>query len=258
MNNTNDCLPHDRTYAIAADQRATRGDIHRSIGSRSSSLSMPRLRAALVDAGADRSVFGTRTAAAASALNLHLTLLQLVLAVEDKRFWLHLGFDPAAIVRALVMILRGRGRLQGGSTIPEQLVKTYGRQFRSRTPMHRIVRCIASVALTLTTDKQSVLVQYLDSVYFGRTYFGVQSAAMGYFLTSAATLSPSQGFFLAERIALPNKFRPERVRNILSRRIVRSILGPDIQTLPSVYGERFGQIAERQVAHILIQVVGAM
>jgi Membrane carboxypeptidase/penicillin-binding protein len=192
----------------------------------------------------------------ASRTDSAVALVVLSVLVEDKRYWSHLGFDPIAIARALVMILTGRGRLQGGSTIPEQLAKQDAR-ICGRTMTRRLRRLLRSVQMTLLESKADLLVRYMRSIYFGRSAFGVEAAALGYFGKLPALLSTAECFFLAERIAAPATFRPVRIKNILARNTIRMVLMDAVNQLPEVYREIFGSEAGREVKRIVTALGGA-
>lgn len=212
-----------------------------------------RVKDAIAEIGEERSVRGFKTAAAANAIGVPVRLLQMILAIEDKRFWLHAGIDPIGVARALLMVSAGRGRLQGGSAIAEQLVKIRWAPLRCRTIVGRIVRASLGTVLTLTNTREELLRRYIETVYFGASFYGLQDATKGYFAMPPAEISAAHSFFLAERIALPNTFRPDRVRNVLKRQIVRAILSEDIAMLPTLYGMRFGPEAKRTMGQLVRQ-----
>lgn len=80
-------------------------------------------------------------------------------------------------------------------------------------------------------------------MYFGRALYGVEAATRGYFGGAAAGLSAGQAFFLAERIAAPNRFCIARIANLLSRPTVSAVLGAERHALADVYARVFGQAA---------------
>jgi membrane peptidoglycan carboxypeptidase len=192
----------------------------------------------------------------ASRTDSAVALVVLSVLVEDKRYWSHAGFDPIAIARALVMMLTGRGRLQGGSTIPEQLAKQDG-SICGRTLIRRLRRLLTSVRMTLRESKSELLVRYMRSTYFGRSAFGVEAAAVGYFGKSPVLLSSAECFFLVERIAAPATFRPARIKNILARKAIRIVLMDAVDELPEVYRKTFGPEAGHEVQRIVTALGGA-
>jgi len=179
----------------------------------------------------------------AARLSIPLHAVQMVVALEDKRFWLHPGFDPIGIARAIFMTLAARGRRQGASSIPEQLAKLRASRNEPSTLAGRAHRLATGAYLVMHNDRVELLTEYLMRVYLGSSSFGIQRAAQHYFNRRAETLTPAESFFLAERIALPNTWRERRMVNILARSSIRALLGEWIYDLPSTYGSAFGQAA---------------
>jgi membrane peptidoglycan carboxypeptidase len=110
--------------------------------------------------------------------------------------------------------------------------------------------------MSVRCTKESLLSEYLTSVYVGRGANGVEQAAAGYFDRPPLTLSPAECFFIAERIALPNALRPARVRNILRRVAVRDIMGEHIVHLAPTYDRVFGKRAGATIDTIVSEVLG--
>lgn len=167
----------------------------------------------------------------AEPLALPTHFVELLFLIEDKRFGLHRGVDPVAMVRATANNIGG-GRLQGASTITQQLFDVL--QLRSRTDYRRqrtFGRKIRQSAWAVYTEfhqtKNQILDTYLSNVYWGRDYFGLASAADGYFSSDAAALSVAQSFFLAERLANPNSFVASRVDSLLERPPISALLQGD-------------------------------
>jgi membrane peptidoglycan carboxypeptidase len=144
--------------------------------------------------------------------------IELLLLVEDKRFAVHLGIDPVAIARAIIFRMQGKA-LQGASTIGQQVYGIRrGRSARSpHTLSYKVRQSAWSLCVSTSTPKASLLGEYLDTVYWGRSYRGLDCAAAGYFNKTRRTLSVAQSFFLAERIAAPNRISVRRISNLLER-----------------------------------------
>jgi|GEM_PF-2270768 len=164
---------------------------------------------------------------AAPSLGLPPHLIAFVLLIEDKRFPTHIGIDPIGVVRALAGNLRGRMR-QGGSTIPQQLANVR-RVSGSGTILRRNLRykglqAARGIRYTLSRTKVALLIEYLGSIYWGRNYYGLERASMGYFGVSAKDLTLCQSFFLAERIANPNRFSQQRIQNLVNRPAIAALL----------------------------------
>lgn len=181
----------------------------------------------------------------ASRLRTPPHLLEMLLFIEDKRFPIHLGLDPISILRACIFNFRG-GTLQGGSTIPQQLYSMRRGPVRGGSWKRKIVRkshqCLCGVWYSIRHSKMAILREYLDSVYLGRSYYGIDRAAAGYFSAQRESLSVIQSFLLAERIASPNRVSLVRISNLLCREpIINSIhrRGAGIREIADLYQRIF-------------------
>jgi len=148
--------------------------------------------------------------------------VEMLFWIEDKRFPIHFGVDPVAIARALLFNLRG-GALQGASTIAQQIytIRISRSSKFSRTTAYKIRQVLYSLRLSALNTKAAILREYLDTVYWGRSYHGLDRAVAGYFGSTRAALSVCQSFFLAERIATPNRVSIRRISNLLARTPIR-------------------------------------
>jgi membrane peptidoglycan carboxypeptidase len=166
--------------------------------------------------------------------------------IEDKRFLFHPGVDPIAIGRALLARTFRVGRLQGGSTITQQLynVRSQCPGFRHpRTLSWKLQQAAWALWKDAATSKVQILSDYLSAVYWGRSYYGIDAAAKGYFGTAREHLNSAQGFFLAERLARPNSVSIARVRSLLQRPLISEPFRSDIARiaeLARIYEMRFG------------------
>jgi penicillin-binding protein 1A len=147
-----------------------------------------------------------------------------VVSIEDRRFYEHNGVDWIAISRAMRVNAESGQVREGGSTITQQLVKilfTDG----ERTFSRKLREALLAYELEARTDKEKVLELYLNTVYFGRGAYGIESAARNYFDTSASSLSLEQSALLAGVIRSPSRSNPfddpgaavERRNLVLSR-----------------------------------------
>jgi penicillin-binding protein 1A len=143
-------------------------------------------------------------------------LQQAVLAAEDRRFYEHNGVDVRRVTAAMLANFR-RGRIvQGASTITQQFVRanvldrtrTYGRKIREAWLSHRLEEKFG---------KKAILQAYLNHVYFGEGYYGVQAASLGYFGKPASDISAVEGATLAALINRPSGWTirktPSRIRD---------------------------------------------
>ena len=129
-------------------------------------------------------------------------LVDAVIATEDKSFFEHSGLDPIGVVRATVADVRGRGVVQGGSTITQQYVKnTY--LGGERSLLRKLKEAALAVKVERKLDKDEILERYLNSVYFGRGAYGVQAAARAYFGKDVGAVDLREAAYLAGLIRAP-------------------------------------------------------
>jgi membrane carboxypeptidase/penicillin-binding protein len=131
------------------------------------------------------------------------------IAAEDRRFYQHHGIDERGLMRAFIGNLAQSGRLQGGSTITQQIVKNL-LVGEDRTYERKIREMIVAARLESTLSKDEIFELYLNSVYLGRGSWGVEIAARGYFGKSAKELTLEEGALLAGLTKGPNYFSPDR------------------------------------------------
>jgi penicillin-binding protein 1C len=131
---------------------------------------------------------------------------QASIAIEDKNFYNHFGFDIVGIVRALKTNLLG-GRLEGGSTITQQLVKN-ALLSRERSIQRKLKEGILAIFTEIIYSKEEILEMYLNYISYGGTAVGVESAAQTYFGKSAAQLSLAEAALLAGLPQAPSRYSP--------------------------------------------------
>ena len=146
-----------------------------------------------------------RTDVALSTLPTHLSAA--VLTAEDRDFFVHTGFSPTAIARAIVNNLRG-GPTQGGSTITQQYAKN-AFLTQDQTVARKVRELLLAVKLETLASKDVILERYLNTIYFGRGTYGVQAAARQYFNKDATDLDVVESAFLAAVIRSPANYDPD-------------------------------------------------
>jgi penicillin-binding protein 1B len=138
------------------------------------------------------------------------------IAAEDVRFRRHIGIDPIGMVRALFANVRAGGIAQGGSTIPQQIVK---QRFltNERTWRRKLTEIVLAVLLDLRLTKDEILELYLNDVYLGHhaglPILGVDEASRLYFDKTPRQLRLDEAALLAGMIRAPNQKRPELARS---------------------------------------------
>jgi len=133
--------------------------------------------------------------------DIPLALQHAVIAIEDRRFYEHRGIDARGLARAAVANIRGSH--QGGSTISEQLAKNLYFHGAPRTMTRKFTEAVMTLGLEGLSSKKQILEAYLNTVYFGRGVYGVESAAHSYFHRNVRELTLDQSAFLAGLIHAP-------------------------------------------------------
>lgn len=130
-----------------------------------------------------------------------------VLAAEDREFWTNKGFSLTGFGRAVLGQLTGNTDAGGGSTITQQYVKNtvVGNKHSFARKWDELV---VSVKMTNEWDKKQILGAYLNTVYFGRNAYGIQSAAKAYFNKPVDQLTVEEGSVLAAAIQRPSELDP--------------------------------------------------
>ncbi len=136
------------------------------------------------------------------------TFLLAVLATEDARFFSHSGLDVRGILRALVEDLRAGHVEQGGSTITQQVAKTF--VGNSRTLERKIREAIVAQRLERAFSKEDILLAYVNRVYYGAGAYGVQAAALTYFGRPVWNLTLGEMALLAGLPQSPSRLDPYR------------------------------------------------
>ncbi len=131
------------------------------------------------------------------------------IAIEDRRFYAHWGVDPLGVARALLRNVSGRGGMQGGSTLTQQLAKNLFLT-QERTLSRKIQEAILALWLEHKYSKDQILELYLNRVYFGSGAYGVEAASERYFGHSAKTATLSEAAVLAGLMKAPSKLAPDR------------------------------------------------
>lgn len=205
-----------------------------------------------------------------SILQIPLDTQHAVLAAEDRTFYQHGGFSPKGLARAFYSTVFKRST-QGGSTITQQYAKN-AYLTADRTYKRKVKELILSMKLETVTSKNQILTDYLNTIYFGRGAYGIQTASRQYFGKSVSDLTVSESALLAAIIQAPNGLAPEKNLTGLTERWNYVLDGmvnagwldaatranekfPKIQKFvpPNTYGGTTGYLVE-QVRKALIDV----
>jgi 1A family penicillin-binding protein len=195
-----------------------------------------------------------------------------VLAIEDQRFMDHYGFDPWRIAGAFIANVRHGQTVQGGSTITQQLAR---KSFLTddRTIRRKLKELLLAIRIERAFTKDQILELYLNRVYFGEGFYGIEAAARGYFGRSAKDLTIDQAAMLAGLIKAPSAYAPtHHMDRAMARRtvVLRQMVDAGFidqraetqfehtpATLVDGFGhEQTGQYFKNQVTRLLIDRFG--
>src|SRR5205807_4361673 len=133
-------------------------------------------------------------------------LIHAFLAAEDRRFYEHGGLDVRGIGRALGANLRAGVVAQGGSTITQQVAKSF--LSSERTLQRKVREAILARRLESRYSKRDILTLYLNQIFLGHGAYGVAAAARRYFDKSVAELDLGEMATLAGLARAPSRFSP--------------------------------------------------
>jgi penicillin-binding protein 1A len=137
------------------------------------------------------------------------TLVDAFVAAEDSRFWQHPGIDFQGILRAFFKNIEAGTIVQGGSTITQQVTKSF---FLSpeRSYRRKLKEAILAYRISRVFSKEEVLYLYLNQIYLGHGAYGVEAAAQNYFGKSASGLTIAECAMLAGLPQAPSRYSPYR------------------------------------------------
>ncbi len=144
-------------------------------------------------------------------------MVDALVAQEDKNFWQHNGFDPVGIIRAIKEAMAAGGQAnQGASTITQQLARN-AYDLEQRTAARggsryerKVVEIFLAMRIEKKYDKQQILEFYINRVYFGRGFYGIRAASLGYFGKEPADLTVREAASIAALIKNPENYNPLR------------------------------------------------
>jgi membrane peptidoglycan carboxypeptidase len=147
-----------------------------------------------------------RTIVPLAKMPLHLR--QAVLAAENRNFYSEHAFSVSGFARAVIDNIKTLGRGGGGSTITQQYAKT-AFLTQERTITRKIKELVIAIKLENQLSKDQILENYLNTIYFGRGSYGVETAAQQYFNRSAKQLNLAQSAVIASVLRSPGYYDPQ-------------------------------------------------
>lgn len=189
-------------------------------------------------------------------------LIQAVIAVEDARFFEHPGLDVVGILRAAWTNLRRGGRVEGASTITQQLARSL---FLSseRTFERKLKELILAYKMELVLTKEQILEMYLNQIYFGQGAYGVAAAAQTYFGKDLPKLTLAEAAFLAGMPKSPSAYSPfkaperakKRQEHVLARMEEAGFITPEEREQAAAEPLAFRRPGAEQIAPYFIEHV---
>jgi len=136
-------------------------------------------------------------------------MVEALVATEDTSFFEHSGINIEAIFRALIKDIQAMKLVEGASTITQQLVKNTVLT-RQKTLTRKINEAVLSYTVEAALSKEEILERYFNHVYFGHGYYGVKTAALGYFNKPLDALSLKEIAMLVGLPKAPSSYDPTR------------------------------------------------
>ncbi len=176
-------------------------------------------------------ILGGREAVPLDRVSHHF--IRAVIATEDHRFWDHKGVNKLRTLKALYITLFEPGRVQGASTITQQLAKNLFFSFK-RTYKRKFHELLVALQIESQYSKRDILEAYVNQIPFGIGAHGIEQAARKYFGKPATTLSLSESALLAGLPKSPTRYNPyrhylrarKRQRVVLNRMVAVGYISP--------------------------------
>ncbi len=181
--------------------------------------------------------------------NIPARVVEALVAIEDTQFFEHNGINPDAISRAIIKDLKAMKLVEGASTLTQQLIKTLVLS-REKKLLRKIKEALLAIRLETILTKEEILERYLNQVYFGHGYYGIKTAALGYFKKDLYELNIKE---IAILVGLPKapsfydptknlKFALTRANQVVKRMNTLGWVNKDeyenaVNFIPTIYNE---------------------
>ncbi len=136
-------------------------------------------------------------------------MIEALVAIEDTSFFEHGGVNFEAIFRALIKDIKARKFVEGASTLTQQLIKNTVLT-RKKTLRRKLNEALLAYKIESKLTKEQILERYLNQVYFGHGYYGVKTAALGYFNKNLDALSLKEIAMLVGLPKAPSSYDPTK------------------------------------------------
>ncbi len=149
-------------------------------------------------------------------------IIEALVAIEDTTFFEHPGINIDAIFRAAIKVLRAGKAVEGASTITQQLVKNV-LLTREKKLSRKIKEAIYAIKIENALSKEEILERYLNEIYYGHGYYGIKTAADGYFHKRLEDLTLKEMAILVGLPKAPSTYAPTKNYDISMGRANRVI-----------------------------------
>ena len=150
---------------------------------------------------------GSSTSSWVNIDDVNNNFINAVIAIEDKKFYNHNGFDLLRIGKAMITNVKTGHIVQGASTITQQLVKNLYLDFE-KTWNRKIKEAFLTIIAELQYDKNEIFEAYINTINYGNGNYGVSNASKYYFNKDVKDLSLEESIILAGIPKSPNKYNP--------------------------------------------------
>ncbi|WP_119727535.1 transglycosylase domain-containing protein [Thermomonospora amylolytica] len=187
-----------------------------------------------------------------------------VIAAENRSFYEDPGVSVRGTVRAFWSTVTGE-QLQGGSTITQQMVRNYYQGLgQERTVSRKLKEIMVALKVDSQRDKDWILEQYLNTIFFGRDAYGIQAAAHAYYNKDVGELTKAEAAYLAAAIQQPTPFGDPtgenramaegRWRSVVRAMVETGALGPDEaarMTFPAPVKQKVTDVLKGQTGYMV-------
>jgi penicillin-binding protein 1A len=154
-------------------------------------------------------LFGDKHRYYASFSEIPPRAIEALVAIEDTTFFEHPGINIDAIFRAAIKVIKAGSAVEGASTITQQLVKNV-LLTREKKLSRKIKEAIYAIKLERDLTKEQILERYLNEIYFGHGYYGIKTAADGYFHKELSDLTLKEIAILVGLPKAPSSYAPTK------------------------------------------------
>lgn len=136
-------------------------------------------------------------------------VIEALIAIEDTQFFEHEGINSDAILRAIIKDIKAGKLVEGASTLTQQLVKNM-LLTREKKLVRKLKEALLALRLESILSKEEILERYLNQVYFGHGYYGIRTAALGYFKKELFELNLKEIAILVGLPRAPSFYSPTK------------------------------------------------